>query len=120
VARRYAEGLDHVARGLDIAMEIGEHWYVSRLHQVRAELLLHAHGLDGPAEASLRQALAVAQQQGAKGWELRATTSLAQLWLDRGNREAASNLLAPIYSWFTEGFDTSDLRNAKMLLDALG
>jgi class 3 adenylate cyclase/predicted ATPase len=120
-ARRYAEGLHQVARGIDIAMEIGEHWYVSRLHQVNAELLLHAHGLeDGAVEAALRQALAVAQQQGAKGWELRAATSLAQLWVDRGNREAASNLLAPIYSWFTEGLDTPDLCNARMLLDALG
>jgi class 3 adenylate cyclase/predicted ATPase len=120
VAGRYAEGLDQVARGMDIAMEIGEHWYVSRLHQVRAELLLHAHGLeDGAVEDALRQALTVAQQQGAKGWELRAATSLAQLWLDRGNREAASNLLAPIYGWFTEGFDTLDLCNARMLLDDL-
>jgi predicted ATPase len=119
-AGRYSEGLDQVARGIDIAMEIGEHWYISRLHQVRAELLLHAHGLDEAVEASLRQALAVAQQQGAKGWELRAATRLAQLWLDRGNREAASNLLAPVYSWFTEGFDSPDLRNARALLDALG
>jgi predicted ATPase len=120
-ARRYAEGLDQVARGLDIAMETGEQWYVSRLHQVRAELLLHVHGLgDAAVEASLRQALAVAQQQGARGWELRAATSLAHLWLDRGDREAASNLLAPIYGWFTEGFDTPDLRNARVLLDALG
>jgi class 3 adenylate cyclase/predicted ATPase len=120
-ARRYAEGLDQVARGLDIAMETGEQWYVSRLHQVRAELLLHVHGLgDAAVEASLRQALAVAQQQGARGWELRAATSLAHHWLDRGDREAASNLLAPIYGWFTEGFDTPDLRNARVLLDALG
>lgn len=120
-ARRYAEGLDQVARGIDIAMETGERWYVSRLHQVRAELLLHVHGLgDGAVEASLRQALAVAQQQGARGWELRAATSLAHLWLDRGDREAASNLLAPIYGWFTEGFDTPDLHDARVLLDALG
>jgi predicted ATPase len=119
-ARRYAEGLNQVARGIDIAMEIGEHWYVPRLHQVRAELLLHAHGLgDRAVEASLHQALAIAQQQGAKGWELRAAVSLARLRRDQGRRTEACNLLAPIYGWFTEGFDTQDLKEAKALLDEL-
>ena len=81
----------------------------------------HAHGSRYEAvEVSLRQALEVAQQQGAKGWELRVATSLARLWLDNGNRDAASNLLAPIYSWFIEDCDTPDLRDARGLLDALG
>jgi predicted ATPase len=120
-ARRYAEGLEQVARGLDIGIEIGEQWYVPRLHRVRAELLLQADPLaSGAAEESLRQALAVSRQQDARGWELQAAVCLARLWLDRGDREAASNLLAPIYRWFSEGFDTPDLRDARMLLDALG
>jgi predicted ATPase len=90
-----------------------------RLHEVRAELLLHAQGRDSEtAETSLREALAVAQQQG-KGAELHAATSLARLWLERGRSNAARELLAPIYSWFTEGFDTPDLMKAKALLDAL-
>jgi class 3 adenylate cyclase/predicted ATPase len=119
-ARRYPEGLHHVSQGLDVAKEIGEHWYLPRLHQVRAELLLHANGLrDEAAEASLRQALTSAQQQDAKGWELRAATSLARLWLERGNRRAASDLLGPIYGWFTDGFEMPDLQEARALLEAL-
>jgi class 3 adenylate cyclase/predicted ATPase len=116
----YAEGLDQVSRGLEIAEQIGEQWYVSRLHQVRAELLLHANGLsDETVEAELRQAIAIAQQQGAKGWELRATTALARLWLDRSHRDAARNLLAPVYAWFTEGFELPDLQSARVLMDGL-
>jgi predicted ATPase len=119
-ARRYSEGLEQVARALDVASETGEQFDVSRLYQVRAELLLHAHGPgDEAVEASLRQALAVARQQSAKGWELPAATSLGRLWLRRGRRDDARNLLAPVYGWFTEGFDTQDLKKAKALLDEL-
>jgi predicted ATPase len=83
--------------------------------------LLHAHGSNGgAAEASFREAIAVARQQGARGWELRVATSLAHLLLDRGRRIDARELLAPVYGWFTEGFDTPDLQKAKALLDALG
>jgi predicted ATPase len=118
-AGRYADGLEQVTRGLDAAAEMGEYFYLVRLHQVRAGLLLHAQGQSSEAaEASLQQALAVAQQQG-KGVELYAATSLARLWLDRGRRDAARELLGPIYGWFTEGFDTPDLVNAKALLNAL-
>ena len=67
-----------------------------------------------------RQALTIAQEQEAKLWELRAATSLAQLRRDQGRRAEARDLLAPIYGWFTEGFDTPDLKNAKALLDELG
>jgi predicted ATPase len=120
-AGRHAEGLEQVDRAFDIATEIGEQYYVPRLHAVRAELLLQAHGSDSEAaEASLRQAVAAARQQDARGWELQAATSLARLWLDRGRGDAARELLAPIYGWFTEGFDTPDLVKAKALLDELG
>jgi predicted ATPase len=71
------------------------------------------------AEAYFERALAVARQQQAKSWELRAATSMARLWRDRGKRDEARDLLAPIYGWFTEGFDTLDLKQAKALLDVL-
>jgi len=119
-ARRYADGLGQVTRALDLASEIEEHWYVPRLHQVRAELLLRLHGPQEEAvETCLRQAILVAQQLGAKGWELPTTVRLARLWLDSGRRTEGRELLAPIYEWFTEGFDTPDLQEAKALLEAL-
>ena len=70
-------------------------------------------------ETWLQQALAVARRQQAKSWELRAAMSLARLWQGQGKRAEARQLLAPIYGWFTEGFDTADLREAKGLLEAL-
>ena len=71
------------------------------------------------AEACFEQALAVARRQQAKSWELRAATSLARLWQHQGKRAEAYELLVPIYGWFTEGFDTADLIEAKTLLDEL-
>jgi predicted ATPase len=65
------------------------------------------------------RALSVARQQQAKSWELRATMSMARLWRDQGKRQQARELLAPVYGWFTEGFDTLDLKEAKALLDEL-
>jgi predicted ATPase len=119
-ARHYAEGLDHAVKALKIASETGEEWYVSRLYRVRAELLLHAYGADDETvEMNLRNALSVARQQGGKGLELRAGISLARLWLDSERRDDARNLLAPTYGWFTEGFDTPDLKEAKALLEEL-
>jgi len=75
----------------------------------------------GPAKAedSFRTALAIAREQGTRGYELRAATSLARLWGDQGRRGEARDVLAPLYAWFTEGFDTADLKNAKRLLDEL-
>jgi predicted ATPase len=71
------------------------------------------------AEARFQQALAIARRQQAKSWELRAATSLARLWQQHGKRQDAYALLAPVYEWFTEGFDTVDLQEAKALLDEL-
>ena len=120
LTRRFVEGLQEVDRALRLASETGERFYVSRLYQVHAELLLHAHGsTDESAEASLRCALAAAREQSAKGWELRAATSLARLWLNRRKRREARDVLAPVYDWFTEGFDTPDLKEAKALLNEL-
>ena len=73
----------------------------------------------GGTEASLARALIVAREQGARFWELRTATTLARLWRDRGRRHEAGDLLAPVYGWFTEGFDTPALQAAKNLLDEL-
>jgi predicted ATPase len=69
------------------------------------------------AEEYFERALAVARKQGAKSWELRAATSMARLWRDNGKPQQARELLAPVYGWFTEGFDTLDLKKARALLD---
>jgi predicted ATPase len=74
----------------------------------------------GAAEAAFAQAVSVARRQGSRGYELRAATSLARLWQDHGRRAEARDLLAPVYGWFTEGFDTADLKAAKSLLDEVG
>ena len=71
------------------------------------------------AEADLRDAIALAREMSAKTWELRAATSLARLWRDQGKSAEARELLAPVYDWFTEGFETADLREARVLLDKL-
>jgi predicted ATPase len=72
------------------------------------------------AEAYFERALAVAREQRAKSWELRAAMSMGRLWRDQGKRDEARDLLAPVYGWFTEGFDTLDLKEAKALLAELG
>ena len=118
-AGRPSAGLTHIARALDGAAEFGDTFYLSRLHQVRAELLLRVGDRIDEAAASLNQALTVARQQGAKAYELRAATSLARLWGEKGRRAEAHDLLAPIYGWFREGFNTADLKEAKGLLDEL-
>jgi predicted ATPase len=89
-------------------------------HRLRGELLLCRAAPDAvQAEACFQQALVIARSQQAKSWELRAATSLSRLWQQQGKRDEARELLTPIYSWFTEGFDTADLQEAKALLDEL-
>ena len=95
-----------------------EHSTAAELHRLRGELLI-AVGDPMAAEVSFRQAIAVAGRQNAKLWELRAALDLARLWRDQGKRDEARELLAPVYGWFTEGFDTLDLKDAKTLLDEL-
>jgi tetratricopeptide (TPR) repeat protein len=86
------------------------------LHRVPGDLL-NAAGDQSGAERHYRQAIAVAERQGARLFQLRASASLARLWRDQGKRAEARDLLAPIYNWFTEGFDAPDLKDAKSLLD---
>ena len=95
-------------------------YYAAELYRLKGALLLQQAVPDAAqAEACFHQALAIARQQQAKSWELRAATSLARLWQQQGKRAEAHDLLAPIYRWFTEGFDTADLQEAKALLDEL-
>jgi predicted ATPase len=99
----------------------GERWYAAELHRLQGALHLQQGTPAVPqAEQCFQQALAVARRQQAKAWELRAAMSLARLWQQQGKRAEAYELLAPIYGWFTEGFDTADLQEAKALLDELG
>jgi len=88
------------------------------LHRVPGDLL-NATGDQSGAERHYRQAIAVAERQGAKLFQLRASTSLARLWRDQGRQAEARDLLGPIYGWFTEGFDAPDLTDAKALMDEL-
>ncbi len=119
-AGRYSDGLHQVDQAIEISERGGEQCYLSRLYRLRAELQLKAHGQgDEAVEQNLQQAIAVAQRQGAKGWEIGAATKLARLWGEQGRRAEAQDLLWPIYSWFTEGLDTPDLTEAKTVLDEL-
>jgi predicted ATPase len=119
VSERYESGMEQVNRALASSSELGERWGLPRIYMAHARLLQQASTNAEAAEASLQKALEVARLQCAKGWELRASTSLARLWCDQGKRDDARNLLAPVYGWFTEGFDTRDLMEAKTLLDGL-
>jgi predicted ATPase len=116
---RPAEGLEVVQEGLDHAAQTGERFYEAELHRLRGELLLRSPGGEASAEGCFLRAIELARSQGAKSWELRAATSLARLWADEGKRAQADALLAPVYGWFTEGFDTADLKEAKALLEGL-
>src|SRR4029077_20318331 len=97
-----------------------ERWCEAEVHRVAGEIALKSTDRDAAeAETYFERALAVARQQQAKSWELRAAMSLARLWRNQGKPQQARELLAPVYAWFTEGFDTRDLKEAKALLDEL-
>ena len=128
-------GLTVLADALAGVARTGERFWEAELYRLQGVLLLQArvprpasarvaasarlHPTDLAAEACFHQALTIARRQQAKSWELRAALSLSRLWQQQGKRAAAYELLAPIYGWFTEGFDTADLKDAKALLDAL-
>jgi predicted ATPase/class 3 adenylate cyclase len=126
MSRAYAE-LDQFTdawRCIDEAMAAvettEEKWCEAEMHRIAGEIALRSPQHDSAkAEAYFERALAVARQQRAKSWELRAATSMARLWRDQGKQQQAQDLLAPVYGWFTEGFDTLDLKEAKALLDEL-
>ena len=117
---KIAEGLRAIAEALGHVAKTGAVYYEAELHRLDGELRLACDPAATPtAEACFRRAIEIARAQQAKSWELRAATSLARLWRDQGRRTQARDLLAPVYGWFTEGFDTLDLKEAKALLDAL-
>lgn len=110
------EGLRRLAAAAELVEKTDERWAAAEMHRLRGMLLLSTDE-DDAAVDSFNQALAVARQQDAKFWELRAATDLARLWRDRGKSQQARKLLAPVYGWFTEGFDTHVLKEARALLN---
>jgi predicted ATPase/class 3 adenylate cyclase len=122
------EGLEALAEALATRAKSSARWWEAEMHRLRGELLLlraaKSHPAPGSqdqheAETCFQHALDVSRQQQAKSLELRAAMSLGRLWQHQGKRQEAYDLLTPIYAWFTEGFDTADLQEAKALLDAL-
>jgi predicted ATPase len=118
MAGQWPAALGHLAEAHGLAEETGNRCYQAETLRVRGDVLL-AMGDHSGAEASNGEALALARRQNAKLWELRAATSLARVRRDQGKRAEARGLLAPIYGWFTEGFETPVLQQAKALLDEL-
>jgi len=118
IAGQIEEAVTQLNEALQIIERTGERWFVAELNRHKGQLLLQ-QGDSGAAEELYRKALSIGREQEAKMWELRAAASLARLLRDHGRRAEARDLLAPIYSWFTEGFDTPDLKEAKALLDEL-
>ena len=113
-------GLSLLSEALTTADKHGLRYCMADTYRLRGELLLQRAVPDASeAEACFQQALAIARQQQAKSWELRAAMSLSRLWQQQGKRAEAYTLLAPLYAWFTEGFDTADLQEAKALLEEL-
>jgi predicted ATPase len=97
-----------------------ERWFEAEANRIAGEIALQTPERNATkAQAFFERALQTARQQQAKSWELRAAMSMARLWRDQGKRDEARDLLASVYGWFTEGFDTRDLKEAKALLDAL-
>ena len=128
-AGQLADAQGTVATALAIAAQTGQPFFDADLHRLDGDLLLATGGPADEAAARYHRALAIAREQGARSFELRAATSLARLWRDQGKRGTPSeasakagearDLLAPVYTTFTEGFDTRDLVDAKALLDDL-
>ena len=118
VAGQIEEALTLLDDALQIVERTGERWFAAELNRHKGQLLLR-QGRSEAAEELYRQALSIAEEQGAKLWELRAAMSLARLRRDQGRLTEARDLLAPVYGWFTEGFDTPDLKDANALLDKL-
>jgi predicted ATPase len=96
-----------------------ETWCEAEVYRMAGEIALLSPERSAKAEAYFERALAIARARNTRSWELRGAMSMARLWRDQGKRQQARGLLAPIYGWFTEGFDTLDLKEAKALLDEL-
>jgi predicted ATPase len=120
VSGQTEEGLQGVTEEIALVDTMGERVYEAELHRLKGALLLQqSPDNQSEAETCFQKALDVARRQHAKSWDLRTATSLARLWQQQGKRQEAQDLLAPVYNWFTEGFDTADLKDAKALLEDL-
>ena len=119
IAGQVDDAVSQLDEALQIVERTGERWLEAELNRHKGQLLLR-QGHTEAAEELYRKALRIAQEQEAKLWELRAAASLARFRRDQGRRAEARDLLAPVYGWFTEGFGTPDLKEAKALLDELG
>jgi len=119
------EGLSVLAEALTSINTTGERYYEAELYRLKGKLLLQSHiqspesGVQQEAEACFLKAIDIARRQQAKSLELRVVISLSRLWQQQGKKDEARQILAEIYSWFTEGFDTKDLQEAKALLEEL-
>jgi predicted ATPase len=129
------EGLAALAEASALRQRTGEQWYEAELYRLKGELVLQSgarspkskeeslvssvQSLESEAEECFQKAIAIAQRQQAKSLELRAVMSLSRLWQQQGKQHAARNMLSEIYNWFTEGFDTADLKEARALLEEL-
>jgi predicted ATPase len=116
-AGRHPEALVALVEAREWADRTDQCWTQAELHRLRGRMLLRVDGAG--AEVAFNKAMAVAREQAARIWELRAAHDLARLWAERGERRKAYDLLAPLYGWFSEGFDTPDLKKAGALLDSL-
>ena len=120
LAGKIEEGLAALDDALAKAAASSERAWDAEIHRLCGELTGRLPYPDpAKVEESFRTALAIAREQGTRGYELRAATSLARLWAEQGRQGEARDLLAPVYDWFTEGFDTADLKEAKALLEEL-
>ena len=109
-----------IGEAMSVMQATKERWCEAEAHRVAGEIALQSPQRDeAKAQAHFEHSLTIARAQQAKSWELRTATSMARLFSDQGKRQTARDFLAPIYDWFTEGFDTSDLRKAKALLGGL-
>ena len=118
MATQYDKAMEQANLAIATSSQIGDRWCLPRIYTIRARLLQTFRKVD-EADASLQTALDIAAAQSAKGSQLYAAKSLARLWRDQGKVQQARELLAPVYGWFTEGFDTRDLKEAKVLLEEL-
>ena len=117
---RFEDAWNAVQEAMNACEATKQRWYEADLYRIAGEIsLMSSQPRVKTAELYFNRALAIARQQQAKSWELRAAMSMARLWRNQGKPQQARELLAPVYGWFTEGFDTLDLRQAKALLDTL-
>ena len=117
---RFEDAWSYIEDALTAADRSKERWWQAETNRIAGEIVLRSPESDEEkAQVYFEKALSIAREQQTKSWELRAAMSMARLWRDRGKRKEACNLLAPIYGWFTEGFYTRDLKEAKALLDEI-